>query len=146
MFAEPVREIELLHAKQHSWQDLSLKGKHVLEGPAGDLFDIRAEFGDLSKAREVGLTVRGAAITYDVEKDELRCKDKTAKLQPVDGTVTLQVLVDRLSIEIFANEGRVYMPMAHTFEADDAGLDVFAEGGECSVNRLKVFELKSIWE
>ena len=45
MFAEPVREIESIHGRQHLWKDLRLtEGDNPLAGVAGDLFDIGAEF------------------------------------------------------------------------------------------------------
>ena len=55
--------------------------------------------------------IRGVPIAYDVTKQELSCQGKTAPLKPVDGTIQLEILVDRTSVEIFGNRGRVYMPI-----------------------------------
>ncbi len=145
MFAEPVREIELLHAKAHSWTDLALDGtRQALDGLSGGLFDIRARIS-AGDADTCGFRLGGCAVVYDRRKGELRCGKNTAPLTPLDGEIALQLLVDRLSVEIFANGGRVYMPMSHTFEDLEVPVEVFAEGGACTFTELSVFELKSAW-
>ena len=55
------------------------------------------------------------------------------------------VLADRLSVEIFANGGRVYMPMAHVFEPEDTGIELFSRDGKAAVPTAAVFELRSAW-
>ena len=145
MFAEPVREIELLHGKKHAWKDETLEpGKNLLDGVTGDLFHIRADFAP-GDARQLGFKIRGVPVTYEVEKRELVCVDKTAPVELVDGRVRLEILVDRTSIEIFGQDGRVYMPMGVIPPDEDRTLEVFTEGGPATVRSLEVYELRSAW-
>jgi fructan beta-fructosidase len=146
MFAEPVREIELLHDEKHAWRDVTLDpGENLLDGITGDLFHIRAEWG-LSEAKQLGVKIRGVPVTYDVEKRQLVCQNETAPVEPIDGRLRLEILVDRTSIEIFAQEGRLYMPMGVIPPDEDRGLEVFAEGGPATVRSLEVYELRSAWD
>ncbi len=63
-----------------------------------------------------------------------------------DGTVRLEILVDRTSIEVFGNDGRVYMPV-HAIPPDGArSLALFAKGGSAKLISLEVFELDSAWQ
>jgi sucrose-6-phosphate hydrolase SacC (GH32 family) len=55
-------------------------------------------------------------------------------------------LVDRVSIEIFANEGRIYMPIRAIPEPDERILEVFTKGGNIKISSLKIYELKSMWK
>ena len=145
MFAYPVKEIETIHAEEHSWTDVQLEPKQNLLADAdGELFDIEAEF-EVGKADQFGFRINGVPVAYNVKKNELSGGRSRAKLNPVDGKIRLRILVDRVSIEIFANDGRIYMPVRAMHDEDEKGLEVFTEGGDTKINSLKVHELKSIW-
>lgn len=142
---QPVKEVSLLHAKSHRVPVQPLKsGDNPLADVHGELFDIRAEL-ELSGATEVGLRVRGTAITYDAKTQELVCLNRRAPLKLADGRIRLQILADRTSLEIFAADGLVFMPMAVTPKDDDRSLSVFARGGTAMLHSVEVHELRSIW-
>ena len=141
----PVKEIENLHAKRHSLGDVALKpGDDPLAGIEGELFDIRLEM-ELGNATAVGLTLRDIPIRYDCKTKQLTCLGTSAPLEPTAGKITLQVLVDRSSLEIFSGDGRVNMAYCISPRAEKKNLAVFAEGGPATVRSLEVWELKSIW-
>jgi len=145
MFAEPVREIEKLHKKQWQWKNKTLKpGDNLLSDVSGELFHIRAELpvGDI---REIGFIIRDIPVVYNVRKQELSCQKKTAPLQPVDGRISIELLVDRTSIEIFCNDGRVYMPIGVILAGNSKSLEIFTKGGNTEVESLEVCELNSAW-
>jgi sucrose-6-phosphate hydrolase SacC (GH32 family) len=145
MFAYPVKEIESIHAKEHTWTDVQLKpGQNVLSGVKGELFDIDAEF-DTGDADEFGFLINGFSVKYNVDKNQLSCGDSKTKLKSIDGKIRLRILVDRVSIEVFANDGRIYMPIRAIPEPDERMLEVFTKGGKIKISSLKIHELKSIW-
>jgi sucrose-6-phosphate hydrolase SacC (GH32 family) len=145
MFAEPVKEIESLHTKKHTVADRTLKpGDNPLADVNGDLFDIRAEFKPAG-AKAFGFNVRGVPVLYDVEKQEISCKNVKAPLKPADGKVRLRLLVDRGSIEIFGNDGQVALSVASIPADDNHTLQVFSRGGATHLGSLEVFELESAW-
>ena len=146
MFAEPVREVELLHRRRHGFDGRSIReGENLLWDITGDLFHIVSEF-ELGDATELGFVIRGIPVTYSVGSQELSCGEKTAALRPIEGNIRLELLVDRMSIEIFANDGRLYMPIGVIPPDDSRTLEVFARGGSSTATRLEVYELKSAWE
>lgn len=145
MFAAPVREIERLQEPHRGWTDQKLAPrKDLLSGVKGDLFRIRVRF-EPGQADRVVLDVRGIRIVYDAKARRLSCSDKTAPLSPQDGKIELDVLVDRTSIEIFANDGRLYMPMGVKFADENRSLSFFCEGAAITVSSLEVFEIISAW-
>lgn len=146
LFAWPIREIESLYRNTHSYTPFELPGiSHSFECGENGFLDILVVFEN-SDAVEFGLTVCGITVSYYPEAGELRCKDKTAPLAPEGGKIQMRLLVDRLSVEIFANGGHVYMPMKHVQENTDGGLEVFAKGGKVAIAGLTVNELASAWE
>ena len=146
LFSEPVREIEALRRTRHAWEGERLKpGDNPLSEIAGDAFQIRADV-KLADAKTFGFTIRGVPVKYDVEKRQLSCAGKKVPLEPIDGRIRLEILVDRPSLEIFGNDGLVYLPLGVISKTKDESLTMFATGGAAKIVSLEVFELQSAWE
>jgi fructan beta-fructosidase len=156
MSAYPASSINALRGKKHEWKNEIVKpGENLLKDVKGDLFDIDAEI-ELHKADAVGFMLRGTAVTYDAKKMELSCGQCRAPLKPENGRIQLRIFVDRGSVEVFANLGRVAMSVGVVPPDDNKSLAIFARGGEAKVKAfpyadgeqgaLQVFELKSAWK
>jgi fructan beta-fructosidase len=146
LFANPVKELESLRAKTHSIKPQVIQpGQNPLADIKGELFDITTDIVP-GHATEVSFTLRGIPVTYDVRDQTLSCAEKKAELKPEAGKIQLRVLVDRTSIEIFGNGGRLYMPMGVKVPADNMTLQLVSQGGEAKINSMDVHELKSAWD
>jgi fructan beta-fructosidase len=146
MFAAPVREIETLHERKDRWANETCGPEsHLLGDLRGELFHIRAEV-EPGDAGELGLVIRGIPLAYDTNRQELACQGKTAPLRPRGGAIRLEVLVDRTSIEIFGNGGRIYMPIAVTPAEGDKALRFYVKAGRARVRSLDVYPLRSAWQ
>lgn len=151
---KPVKEIELLHLKGQVWEDKNLipgLQKNLLKGVKGDCFHIIGTF-DVKTAESFGFVVRldkeknGAEIMYTAKTNALTCLGQSTVIQPIDGKIKLEILLDRSSIEIFANDGKVVLSSNyHTTEKAD-GIYLFNTGGELLVEKLEIYPMKSIWE
>lgn len=142
---QPVKEIGKLYGKKHVWKTQTLKpGENPLASVTGDLFELRAEF-ELAAASEVGFRLRGVPVAYDVKKQELSCLDSKAPLKATEGKLRLRILVDRASIEIFGNDGLVYLPMGVIPKDEDKSLEVFSKSGNAVLRSLELYELNSAW-
>ena len=145
LHAEPVKEIEALHAVTHSWRSEELEpGLDLLSGTEGELFDLRAEI-EVGDAEALELVVRGVPIVYDVKGQSLSCQQAKANLKPADGKLRLQVLVDRTFVEVFGNGGRVYLPVGAALDGGNRKLELLCRGGRARVISLEVSELRSVW-
>ncbi|MHC4518008.1 MAG: glycoside hydrolase family 32 protein, partial [Planctomycetota bacterium] len=145
LFAEPIAEIKSIQGKKHAWANETVEpGKNLLADLGGELFHIRGQF-DAGSADQMGFVIRGTEVLYDVEKKRVSCGGKSAQLKPKNGKIVLEILVDRNSIEIFGNEGRVYMPMGKILPEENKTLELFTKGGEVKVALLVIYELNSIW-
>ena len=116
----------------------------------GDCFHIIGTF-DLKSVNSFGFMVRnsknnaGTEIRYDATKNTLSCLGKTAVLKPEDGKIKLEILLDRTSIELFGNDGRVVMSSCFTPEPDATEIVLYNTGGELLVDKLEIYPLKSIY-
>jgi len=147
LFAMPIKEIKSLYVKSINFPNIELKPQaKVLPGVEGDLFDINAEFSIGNKTQELGLNIREIPIKFNAITNQLTCGDCTATLKPIGGLIKLRILVDRTSIEIFANDGRVYMPIGVVPKDSARSISVFSKGGDTKIKVLTVNLLKSAWE
>ncbi|MDB6065136.1 MAG: sacC [Pedosphaera sp.] len=145
LFANPVKELASLRSRSHTIKPQLLHpDQNPLADVHGELLDVIVEFAP-GDATEFGLNLRGVLVKYEVAKQELVCRGNRESLKAQDGVIRLRLLVDCTSVDIFGNDGRLYMPMGIVVPADNNSLRVYAKGGDVRINSLKVFELKSAW-
>ncbi len=145
MCAKPVREIERLWGQGRTYRQIEVSpGSDPVGSVEGDLLHVKATLRP-SGATKCGFVVRGIEVVYDPTAQRLTCLDKSAPLSPVEGTIRLELLVDRTSIEIFAQEGEVYMPMGIIPPATDKSIRVLAEGAPVKIESLAIYPLKPAW-
>lgn len=177
---EPVREIELLHTGTRTWSagdlaemateqfrqrfesgeisdyavtDLREAESRLVLADDGDLFDVRMEIE--VEAKGFTIEVQGHSLEYDAERQTLSCLGETAALRTIDGRVSLQLLIDRTSLEIFGNRGEVSMSFCFLPAAANHRLALKSDGesvhegsthGGVRIVSLAVHELRSAWE
>jgi sucrose-6-phosphate hydrolase SacC (GH32 family) len=139
----PVREIARLREAEYSWKDIDLKpGKNLLSEISAGLLEIQCEI-ELSKTGWFGFRLRGARLAYNAKEQILRCKRRKVKL--IDGRLKLHILVDRTSIEVFGNDGRMSMFVCSPLETDNKSVKIFTYGGQAKIHSLNLWKLRSIW-
>lgn len=67
----------------------------------------------------------------------------SAPLAAKDGKVSLRILVDWSSVEVFGGDGQAVITDQIFPDPDSEGLQVFAEGGSVGVDKIKVWQLRS---
>ncbi len=146
LFTFPVKELQRLRQKKHSFKNLVLREEtKVLQDVEGGLFDIEAEI-EVGQTGQFGLSIRGATITYDMSTRLLWAPDgKTTFSGGKEGLIRLRVLVDRASLEVFLDDGRLYAPLMVSPRYGDDHIRLFARRGSVRLKSLVVHELKSIW-
>jgi fructan beta-fructosidase len=141
LFAEPVKEIQQIHRKRYFTENQALTTEQAATlDVQGELFDIRATF-EVGQARSLGIDIGGEQVLYDVKSNTL----SGAALKPVDGQLTIRILVDRPMLEIIGNRGRVYITKPRQVKGDVSRITALAQGGEAKLQSLEVFQLESIW-
>ena len=145
LFREPVAEIAQLYTKQHEQKSRTLNpGDNALAGISSDLLDIALEI-ELRAATQVKLNLRGEEILYDTKAQKLKAFGRALALTPVNSRLMLRALLDRTSIELFANHGEVTFAGVYFPAASNHILALTVEGGAAHINKLSVHELKSVW-
>jgi fructan beta-fructosidase len=138
----PVREIEKLHGPEHDGSHGSVADlQNLLAGITGELFDIRLNFAP-EAATDFRFAVRGQPIAWSGKDQKLTCLGASAPLPAGKGLIQLQILVDRTSIEVFANNGEVSLTSCFLPKPSEKPLAI---KGAAKFNSVRVFELQSAW-
>lgn len=138
-------EITNAAANVYVWTNLALSpGYNPLSGVRGTLFDLKAQF-TAGTAQTRNLTFQGVTVTYNAATRQIACNGIVNALPAVHGRVTLEIIVDRDSLEIFGNDGELYMPLPISNPAGTGLVSLTGTGGTATFNSLTVTKLKSIW-
>ncbi len=150
---KPIASISTLYD-----HDLQKKDKNLIPGIKGNL--LSGLKGDAVYIKTVllpktsdnfGIIVRngkqasGTDIHYDTAKKILEVNGVKMALEPVGGKIVLEILLDRSSIEILANNGEMGISTCFSPVQKEDEMILYTQGGELFVESLEVHALKSAW-
>ncbi len=146
LFTQPAREVETLRANPRQWRNIRLTERATPITGFNNTADLEMEI-DLQQSKRVALELPGgAAIEYDATAEQLKVMGKDAPLKPIDGRIRLRVVLDRTSVEVFANDGLVQSANCYLPQQDKRALSGSASGGEARITLLKLWDMRSVWE
>jgi fructan beta-fructosidase len=144
---KPIPEIASLYGKSHRVASIEL----TQDGP-NPMADINAECLDLDARFRLGekttatgivsLNIRGVKITYEVKTNSISCLGRSAKIVPVDQKLGLRILVDRTSLELYVDDGRVIFTFYHFFDPTQKDLGLSVVDGTIRIVSLDVHEVR----
>jgi fructan beta-fructosidase len=140
LFREPVREIASLHKRAKKWSNVTLPDGGVLELLRGEEFvHIKAEVSIPDRAK----------LTFRLRGETVVLTSKGIQSGSASGAVmgsvrTVEILLDRGSIETFVNHGEV-SSTRFALQSGDT-ISVKAEGGPVTIKSLTLHPLKSMWD
>jgi fructan beta-fructosidase len=139
LFREPISEIALLHNGRDDWTNRTLKTNDELPlEPSGRLFHIKAEIA-ISEGAKLTFNIRGIPVILTSKTIE----SGAGPVSVQDKIKTVEILVDRASIETFVNHGEI--SSTRFVLPQENGLSVETEGGSVTIQLLTVYPLNSAW-
>jgi len=149
MEADPIKELESLRETKAAFMVPEKENRAVTKPTvlAGDLdaFDMEIAI-DPNKSDGYTLDLRGTKLVYDVKKATLTCKDVTMPVKIDHRTLFLRILVDRGSVEVFADFRRLAMSVAAIPDEKNRNLELIPNGGDLTIKYAVVYRMKSAWE
>jgi len=140
IFRNPIPEIARLHNGQDTWTNCTLKAGQVLPlEPAGRLFHLRAEV-DIPAGSKLIFNIRGVPVTLTAQTVESGHHPASV----TDRIKTVEMLIDRASIETFVNQGEI--SSTRFVLPNENGLSVKSEGGSATIHSLVIYPLHSAWK
>jgi fructan beta-fructosidase len=146
LFSEPISEIKDLHKTSYLWNDLTVdEANSKLKALKGDLFHIKMTI-ELSERNFFEFLKDGNSIVnYDFNYNKLNGVFYGGD-HIENEIIDLELLVDRTSVEIFADYGRFSIIEQLALPANNEGFQFNTRRAKIYIHQLEVHELKSIWQ
>ena len=153
LIRKPVAEINSLHGKHYSWENkILIPGidENKVKKVKGDCLHIIAEL-DIKSSDNFGFMLRhdkkrpGVEVLYNVKRGTLSVLGSTVPLMPIDNKIKLEILLDRTSVEIYANDGQAVVSNCFIPNEGVDGVVLYTNGGELGVLKLDVYKMNSAW-
>ena len=146
--ARPISEIDALVDSSQEWRDVQLSQELVRFDVAAAPLLIRLK---AKRDTSVTLTIFGGRIRINPVANELFVQTSTAlkeppRLAPLSASgrdTELTLLIDRCSLEVFADDGKICLTERFVC---DYNLSQLTLKGEGCVDYIEIKTLKSIWE
>jgi sucrose-6-phosphate hydrolase SacC (GH32 family) len=140
IFRKPIKEIALLHEAPDVWTNRTIKANQDFPiEPSGREFHIIAKVSIPERAK-LSFNILGTPVT--LTSKTLQSGHSPAPVR--DQISTVEILVDRASIEAYVNEGEI--SSTRFVLPKGSGLSLKATGGDVIIESLAVFPLKSAWQ
>lgn len=163
---KPVDELSKIADGGQQFDNITISdGLFTDENLEGTNYKIEAEI-HLNDAERIGFNLRKGdeeqtVVGYDVTDEELfvdrrnsgdvsfhedfAADIQTAPLRLNNNILTLEILVDRSSVEVFTGNGERSITNRIFPDESSTGIDIFSEGGAAEVINLDFRELQSTW-
>ena len=139
---QPVEELSELRTETGEIVDISLNENCPKYSEVrGELLDVSLtlEFGN---AKIGGLMVRGISVWYDRRTGGIFNGSYSAQIQPDMDILKLRVIVDRASVEVFADDGRVMMAGGCIIVPSEIETKIFVAEGDAVIKYARVSLLR----
>lgn len=152
LMRKPVSEIEVLHDKHYHWENkIVIPGinDNKTKSVKGDCLHIKGDF-DLRTSDNFGFIIRhskkvaGTEISYHAKRGTISVLNSTVPVALTNNKISLEILIDRTSIEIFINGGQTVLSNCFT-PADGNDIVLYTIGGELGIDQLDIYEIKSVY-
>lgn len=165
LYQNPLSELTRLRSTMHRWENQPIEeGSNLLEDFRGNQFELQLELQPQSVA-EVGIRallddIGAVDICYNAMEGKM-IVDRTssglvdfhddfalAARAPLDlqnDSLRLHVFVDRSSVEVFANDGKVVLSNQVFPNEGWDGVALFTHGGTAWLESLTLWPLNSTW-
>ena len=157
-----VPELMQLRQTEQSWQHIKvMPGQPFVPEIESETVEIIVEIETPPEANRLGIRLRmgngtATAVGYAPQShtlfvdrsragqsgfSERFARNHTATFEPASGVLKLHIFVDRASVEVFANDGRISFTEQIFPDEANVGLELFAEGTAVTVHNLQIYQL-----
>ena len=147
LYQWPVRELDQIRTDPSSYENVLVDGVKMLDGICGRQVDLELEIRPADEAGYQRFSVHFAEnddyhtkVSYRPQEQTLKIDRKfsgsrravihqrRAKVLPEDGVLYLRIVIDRYSVEVFANHGEKVMTATYYTELDAEGISFYSNG------------------
>ena len=142
----PVVELESLRGDSLRKTDIALGEKTEIPIFDDELLDLVMTVKP-GNAKKLTFNIRGQKFEFLLDEKQVVSGDVIAPAAPIAGKLTVRVLMDRMSMELFVNDGLTQIAQCFVPEdnASYPNLEVSSDGSDAVLENLEVWKLQSVY-
>lgn len=141
----PVHEIESLYIQRHWFSELSLQNQSIsVPSLKSWLIDFSCQIEPESDG-SLEFHIHGQKVIFDFHSGTVSCLGQAAPLYPLPGPLDVRILVDRTSMELFAQNGLISITSCYLPESEVPQFVGVAQSGRINIQNFSLWELSSAW-
>jgi sucrose-6-phosphate hydrolase SacC (GH32 family) len=147
LYMEPVEELKKLRGKLEEVADVKIEDGRTVQIPYdGELFDAELRI-NIGTANRLIINAVDRTIEYNVDGKWIALDGIQTPLELKEGFLNLRVIVDRTSIEIFAQDGEVQIAKVFRPRSGVVHTSIAVEsiGGNAEIESAKTWKMQSVW-
>ncbi len=146
--ALPIKEIESLYDKNELMENIKVSvncPKRIFLDRAPYIFKMNIQ---PAQSTQLTLKIFGIDILFDKAENKVRLSDRSAPVTLQSNIWDIVLIVDRCSVELYLDGGKIYLGTVDTKTFCDYNLSYMdiASTSDCLIKSLESHSLKSIWE
>ena len=145
--AAPVKEIEDIYTHTKNLENVLI----TIENGFFETLDDAAQLVKIKSSYiangAMNISIFGREINFDFSKNEIKLGDATAPISITRGCLDITLIVDRCSIELFTDNGKIYVSCLDGYTLMDRNLPYIKINASTniSLDSIEINTLKSIW-
>lgn len=141
----PIREIETLYIQRHFHSEISLQNHSIsIPNLKSWLLDFSCQIEPESNGM-LEINIHGQKVVCDLHAGTISCLGQTAPLYPLPGPLDMRILVDRTSLEVFAQNGLISITSCYLPESEFPEFVGVAQSSRMNIRNFTLWELGSSW-
>jgi fructan beta-fructosidase len=145
LFMEPVQELESLRGELKEFRNIIVNPHQETLIPFEEEFFDTEIILDAGEADKLVMDVVGQRIEYNVAEQQITLEKIHAPLVLRNGKLKLRIIVDRTSIELFAQDGEVQIAQCFVPKMNIAYKGITFDG-KVVLESIKLWKMNSIWK
>ena len=144
----PIPEIETLFEESNEYSDVKISdGNDFKVALQPEPYFIRMTAKEIDKTESLTVTAFGRSITVNPKENTVSIERNVFPLSVSGGAFQMDIIVDRLSYEIYLDGGRVYAAFMEEATVPDYNLPLLniSSKGEKQLDSVRIYRLGSIW-
>ena len=141
----PIKAIKQLRYDAKLWKTtIVAPNENPLNRVEGDVFEMIAEI-NIGNSTEIEFSIRGEKAIYHTTDQQLTFLDSRIKVAPKENKITLRFIIDRNSVEIYANQGEATITRLFYPDSSNKKFNLSSIGGSITILNMEIYRLESIW-
>ncbi len=145
--ANPVKEIESIYTNMRFFNNISVNPENEFVEALDDTAQLLRIRSSLFECGNLTIEIFGRTINFDFTKNEIKFGNCTAPISLIRSILDTTIIIDRCSIELFADGGKIMVSCLNEDTFMDRNLPYIKINADTDIilDRIEINSLESIW-